>query len=642
VRPADQKTIYAAQLRELTADPAQAARALGLGQSLPLPKGVFDLIPVGGLVVGGGIGAIKYLFPAECYQAGKLCIAGRVAFDEPRGCTSPVFSQQVSWSDCHSFKRHFDAAGNAITGAAQPAQMLRPLAGTVEVRYSVKWPMPGFIGSISCGSATVQTDAAGYFLAVVNACNKPGLTGVAKVTYTPVYKVPGSTGTIRTIWPVNDAKSVVPSDQVGSAFWTYTDPNTNVSTSYSLPTLSFSKDLGAEPQTSDTSVAHSLSAGTAVLLPAAAGDTLNYTRQALAAHENLVELHLRLQAALKGSSLDYNKMFVSTPWASSYTIYLNATWAFGGLGGISLLHPYADAVNHLNLLSDTAVDSHEFSHSVHSAFAATTLQYDYDFANKLTRANGQEYDWGHAGGQYQELGVGLTEGFASGFGQSLLNTCGGWIAGARPMGGADPFDQNMWNGVKTCDANDGCNFHHFRWQMVKRGVSEGSSTWSKRLTALQQLSQQLTTAGHRRVTSNSEDRVAELFCDLLDKSSDVSHAPAAGQFYWPSFTGTVGSILDGAYDNLLAVFIVSKQFSASGAENVSLSAPTLISSLGSFCPNGCQQTWTYGSAYTKDHLSTATGKLAPQRLLRHLVDTGKLTQADGANLLRTNWMEDSL
>ncbi len=633
VRVADPRSHYDLQKEALRANPA---------------------LRHGWLVGSVKLGPAELPLPAECSAAGNVCVSGRLGFDDPRGCAPPMVSQEVGWSACHAFKRHFAANGAPILLSTKTTAAYRPLTGRVTVAYGVQVSTGGYDALVGCGpAAVVQSDDFGRFVAVLKRCDLPHVR--VRVQVEPIYSTGGSSPkTIRALWPIDAAFQVAGwgcgSEEVAQC----ASPLSGQLVACTLPWLGFSEDL-AEPASPGA-----VMLGTRLLLPPAAGDAFNYVREVFSAYTTVLELHARLERELFGSAHDIGALFTDEPLPASYTLAFDTGWPHGGGGFLSLYYPSDKAP--YRLVSDTSVVAHEFSHSVHAGFAPASLQRDYDFANKLWRPEAllkevkktnptaqAEYDWGHAGGQYQEAGVALIEGFADGVGTFLLNGCEHWIPFVRPQGGvaeypgAQVFSQNMWNGDDSCDMHDGCEFHHFRWHMVKRGVTEGSADWSSRLDTMRWVSAQASArSGQRFVTSSSETRVSELFCDLLDTDEGIDQAAGiGGTQYLADYTRWIGLALDGALSTSDTLPVST--FGTPAAETASVLLPTLLTGMATFCdtgPDGCTVPASYGTDYDEVRLTT-NGKLGAGRLVSRLVSTGAMTLEEGRNLLRTNLMEEA-
>jgi hypothetical protein len=419
--------------------------------------------------------------------------------------------------------------------------------------------------------------------------------------------------------------------------------------------------------------------GTQVFLGRSDDDPFDYVRQVLSAFATVVELHHRLEDEVsEGDPYDesyYDAMFAmhaDSDLDEVFAIRLDATWALGGRAGISLYHPDAGAFSDAGgsadwswLLSGTSVLAHEVGHAIHAGFAPSSSgQFDYGFsgcpnsAPCLQRPDGTSYGWGHGANGYQELGVSFNEGLASTIGQYLLNGCENWGGKARPVGGMDPFVAspldpslprdtwgNQWSGDDACDASDGCGFHGVRHQLATlRGIEEGSPEWQARVGQLVDISSTAAAIGHRFVTSNSEGRLAEFGCDLLDGNTDVSHATGqvGGSQYLEDFTFLVGVTLDGRIFN--PPYYVRSYGSDPVSEDVQLTFEQFLESMEGVCTDRwatCGVTPTApGPAYTTRRLSTFTGDKSAHGMLEYIEDRGWATHAETSALLRSNFMED--
>lgn len=592
---------------------------------------------------------------------GLVHYVGRLALADDQGCTSAVPSFEAHWPDCHDFKRRF----NAMTGAhinpdAPTSGALRPLPATIEMTVI---PREGSSGS-ACSSFTFQTDLNGVFNVSMPGCG----TGLATLVVARVFLQydmvsPDSTrvGHIRGLWQDAETLALLPgvdTSVVGSrpAFKEY-DPKTGkLLKNFRLPEFVFTVPIDSEPPKDKGSPLVNL--GTQVYGTGASDDTYHYIPQVLIGWANVVELHHRLHDALSDEAA-YHRMFLEAPTlgaSASYFVIWDDTWPNAGAGSMRLLRPnLAEFAKDPKgsfalegLLSATAVLSHEFGHSVHSMLASNSFSpWDYNFAS-LLRAPGAtaDYSWGHGADQYQELGVSFNEGWASALGQYLVGGCRNANPKRRPEAWPiDPFSANKFSGDASCDAsaggpelaNNGCGMHHVRWNLLARGVKEGSPEWNTALTRLRALTQAGVDNGHRWVSNNNEYRLGEFVCDLLDDDGDVSFAAGIdGKKYVRNFTRSVADIFDGK-----DVTATIKQFSvAPSAEHVKLSLSQLIKGTGEFCPDCSALKDKFGETYNNERIDSYTGKKSAIALGRYLVSEGLLTDAELKNLLKSNYMEE--
>jgi hypothetical protein len=585
--------------------------------------------------------------PGERFQ-----VVGRLSYGDPSGCSGAVWSQNVSWRDCHAFKRHFEPRnGSAIRSDEVRADALRPLPVTLELSHYRKDAAGNLLEL--CDRATIQTDLDGAFNTSLARCPVEGepsvVTARAVLQYGFTQASGGKTGTVRAVWREDQADELFDgtSGEVRSrfSFGVEREENgSNVTHRYALPEVGFTAELDGGWNDEE------LNLGNRVFLSDANDDSFNYMRQVLSAWGSMIELHDRIRRAYNDSDAYYNGMFVTeaaSGWTNAYTIWFDNTWAYGWRGGIALYRPDRDALEEAGgvtggiayVLSSVGTLAHEIGHSAHGAFAGQSFTADYGFANPLRRANGENYDSGHGVGQYQEMGTSMTEGLASSMGQFLVNGCEGFVPRYRPLGGASPFSTNMWSGNTGCDATDGCSSHHFRYHMWKRGVEEGSKDWDERLMGLQALTFTATVYGQGRVVSNDEGRFSEFGCDLLDSDRNVDHARGRfeGLMYMPDFTFLVAEVLDGR----LSATLPSARYGADGAgDEVQLTLPQLLDGMARFCPDCGTLPWQFGEDYNRRRVSALQGELSPQALGRFLVSEGRITDAQLRNLLASNFMED--
>ncbi|MBK7862531.1 MAG: hypothetical protein IPJ65_28770 [Archangiaceae bacterium] len=578
---------------------------------------------------------------------------GRISFQEDWGCGSAVESQNVTWSQCHAFKRHFDArTGSPVTTGDWYPGAMRPLAATVELSY-VTIDDSGRTPAVRvCGRSRFQTNEDGVLNMTMDGCG-PGThaTLVGRVyLQAPVNFAQDSQGFVRGLWRMDEGDRLLedlPGFEVQQEHVFTKD-----GIAYAIPVLTFRRDL-VEGESSEGHPSH-VNLGNQAFLTAADADHYGYMRQVLSSYATVLELHRKLREAL-GNPGDYTrKMMLVDPdlHQRMYGVWFTDTWAHGNTGWMSVYRPdvarFGEDLDHdghpdtssavTRLLSDTSTLSHEFGHGIVNAYAPRTGWSHYDFAGPMIRPDGMQYDWGHAGVQYADMGTAYAEGIPNSLGQYLLNRCGGFVPGYRPVGGAVPFTDNMWNPVASCDTNDfnACPMHHVRYQLSQRGVTSGAA-FDERVGRLRALT--AAAVGMGPVTSNSESRWGELGCDLLDEDSDVSQATGrvAGRPYLSNFVYQVGQYFDGSTEAPL----VSRYADAEVVpEHQQLSMRQLLDAMAGFCGDGgCDVPAPYGAAYNQQRLKSTGGLLSPQRLTRYLVDHGLMTRAEGTNLLETNFME---
>jgi len=184
--------------------------------------------------------------------------------------------------------------------------------------------------------------------------------------------------------------------------------------------------------------------------------------------------------------------------------------------------------------------------------------------------------------------------------------------------------------------------------MDRRGISEDSSRWDNRLARLLNLNVVANTAGHQWVTSNSEARVSELGCDLLDDDSDVSHVdgllypgdPTLN--YLPNYTYFAGKIMNGKDPVLPDPLVMANVLPDS--ENVQIGLDQFVTAMDHFC-SACEAGTLTGvdqfktNNYLDDRVDAYYGELSSLGFIRYLIDQHWTNTEDASNLLRSNLME---
>ncbi|MDQ3263452.1 MAG: hypothetical protein M3Y59_07315 [Myxococcota bacterium] len=574
----------------------------------------------------------------------------------PAGATPPT-SQAVSWADCHAFKRRFRAADGApVTTNDWVGGALRPLPATVELQYLTA--SEGGIGFRSCGTGRWQADLNGVFNVTLQGCGE-GTVGmlIGRVYLQSWFLARTGNAYIRSVWKQEESFSLLedlPGFEVSEEHVFTRD-----GVRYAMPVLSFRVPI-TEPASSRETPGR-VNVGNQVFLTDPDSDPFLYLRQVLSAFTTTVSLNQRSYEDLGQPATYVNRMFPLDRTVSpdrQYMIWFTETWAYASLGYMSLYRPdvalfgadadgdgRADTSSAVGrLISGTEVLSHEFGHSLHAALARASFNSDYGFANPMRRPDGTDYDWGHGGGQFQEMGVAFTEGLASGMGQYLVNRCANFQSELRPASPVLPSALNMWNPLPSCDLNDGnaCSSHHIRYALESRGALDGSADYGARSARLSALSS-TDAPGQGLVASSNEMRVAEFACDLLDSDGDISQATGRveGVRYLSDFTYQVGQYLDGSTEGVL---VSTYPAAPPTPESVTITFPTLVDAMGNFCPDGCPlpagSAW--GADYNQQRLRAAGGKLSPQTFGLYLEGRGALTREQLLNLLRTNFMESNL
>ncbi len=691
-------------------------------------------------VSAAGLGQDGYKGESVSPSVAKVTLKGRLAFEESWGCESPVPGQLVDWKTCHEFKHRFYGAGSNVGkpvldniapyeifvgGTHQLYPVLRPFNSQIIVGYFRQLPDATLQ---SCGvPKTIQTDSDGYFEVDLQACGagqKTYLTLEARLAYQ--FKGMNKVGGVVATWPKLEGETEINKDNFVDLLATKLAAwDLNAQPQFTLgQTAAFKLDDGKTNQTplfrffASFSETPAVDLGTLVFLGSQATQDgyFNYVRQVLSGYQNVLELHRRLRNEFQstfGADLYLNQMYVWDqktkdsnqlsllfPDSGIYTVNFDATWAYAGLGGVSLFGPYPekfgdDPMDTFWLTGQTSTIAHEFGHSVHAAFASSSFIHDYSFASNYRRPNplpssyappapfktldefkkamkdtpaeypNPVYDVGHSYGQYEEFGTSFTEGIASTLGQFLLSKCGAWDDYYRPWGGAiggvqSEFDSdfllNAFNPDKTCDGSDGCSYHNFRYHMLARGIKEGSDAWKNRLYQLNELSKVVYSMGETavRVTGNNEARWSQFGCDLLE--SDINNTSdelnVKGQ-YVADTTYIVGEILDGAVSDIDTLINGYKRtWSNTGLkETMKIGFAPLLKAMANFAkakpgvdldPQGSAQAVSQpamGHSYNVLRLSTHSSPLSQLSFGKYLVSQGLGTSDQLATLLRSNFID---
>ncbi|MGK5089144.1 hypothetical protein WDW86_16455 [Bdellovibrionota bacterium FG-2] len=669
----------------------------------------------------------------------KITIKGRLAFEENWGCDSSVPGQFVSGQECHQYKHRFYGAGpnlgkpvtedlmpeeiyDSVTGELYP--LLRPFSAQVKISL-FKGTKPDL--QLCDVSKVVQTDSEGNFEVDLQACGA-GQKVIVSLEAKLVYQLKGfdKTGAIVAGWPQNEGgEEVKKTNSLDLLVTKIMAWDINAQPQFFLGQVPTYEDAtGKKSQTPTFNFftafdeAPSVDLGTLVFLGSQTAQDFyfNYVRQVVSGFQNVVELHRRLRAEFMKSLVPDQYVKAMFLWDKNlnvsksldvifsdtgfYFVNVDATWAFGGLGGISFFGPYAeklgdDPMDLFWLIGGTQTIAHEFGHSVHAAFASSSFTYDYSFANNYRRPNPLPkdyaqpaefktlddfkaaikddpekyphpiYDIGHDYGQYQELGTAFVEGFASSLGQYILNRCAHWDDSSRPSGGPvggslvqydDSFLGAVFNSTSSCDKKDGCSNHFFRYQMLKRGVVEDSKEWIRRRDQLQTLIKRIYAMGETavRVTANNEARWSQLGCDLLDSvpGNKATFLNIKSQYIADS-TYIAAEIMDGTVkdvDSFIAGY--KKTWADTGyEENLSLDLIPFLRGMANFVkskpgaefdppgtPAAVEMPNT-GHKYNVLRLSTNSSPLSPLSLGKYFVGKGLLSQPQWASLLRSNFID---
>jgi hypothetical protein len=640
--------------------------------------------------------------PDEGTEATEKIVAGQLRFVEDQGCASPVDSQNVSWAQCHDFKNHINPATNDFLGSTQDVPIYRtyrPLSSKVFIFLYAEDPTRTS-GRRLCDVAFQQTNPAGLFGANMTFCNNTARHYVvlnALLSYDIQDPAAGAAGvalvgTIKALWqealardlfgemrsgPIQDLLNFtrVDRDSEGVATRTrFAIPRLQVSTRPVAPnSSSLVYDLGRLTLINTTDEINT--------------DNFGYMRQVLSSYESMVQIHRNSKNEFNRTT-DYPRgsyfnTFVDnapTPGAGKqYTVWYDANWAFGFGGGISLYRPDEAVFNQdMNadgipdgagpiswLLSSTSVLGHEFGHSLQARFAPSSFNSDYNFVSPFRRnarnpmptpedPEGLNYNWGHGGWQYQELGVAFTEGFANGIGQFFINKCNGFVPSSRPVGGANPFVDNIWNPAdSSCDDTDACRLHTFRWQMWFRGINDSDRAFTERRNRLVDLTNFGVGIGHYKIISNNETRVGEAVCDLLDNDTNVSHAveltdPAGttNARFISNFTYWVARILNG-YDGSLPTASRFASRLSPNSENVQMGLAQALQTANRFCRDCVEGSLPDGgtyndSNYVEKRVNIYNSGLSIQSFLLDMISNGLINRNQANIVLQSNFMEPLL
>lgn len=588
---------------------------------------------------------------------GLVRYVGRLAIPDARGCFPRHNGMRVFDRDCHRFKRRFDFTTGAPIDDDKPApgDALRPLVASVELSVLKSG------SSTPCTTLTFQTDRDGVFNAPLPRCGAGVSTTVVGRVFLQ-YEMRSSDftrrGTIRGAWQDDTTLDILPG--IGSLVASrpgFVDSASKPARTFRIPEFIFTASIPSEPAAMGSTLPV-VNLGTQVFGTGETGDDWDYLNQVLIGWANVVELHHRLRDVL-GDDAQYQRMFPEMPLlglAASYLVTWDGTWAFAGVGGMQLLRgtvadiakPGAFSWNVEGLLSSTGTLSHELSHSIHFTLAgASGGRDDYRFGSLMvTPDGGADYDWGHGGGQLQELGAAFNEGWATAVGQWLINRCANSVTSHRPNAeGFLPFHANQFSGDATCDAvpfkgkaENGCGYHHVRYHLRNRGLFDGDRGFDEAVGRLQAHAAHARDIGHLRVLSNNELRMAEYFCDVLDDDPDVGYAMGiAGRKYLRAYATTAVLIMDGWDARSAEVTVPSNP----GPENVVAPFKAFLEVTNTFCTDCAKKfSLVYDGDYLTRRIDPYTGSKSAIAFSKGLVSKGVATDAQVRNLLRANWMED--
>jgi hypothetical protein len=609
------------------------------------------------------------LSAAESALSPSFILKGRLAIADAYDCTGGTASVGMSWSSCHRFKSHFQAAsGLPIASDSHVAGALRPLSASVTAVYQ-SWPD----GAV-CDVRTFQTDTGGFFTSPLVKCTSSG-EGVVSLTVQLRYQAtaPDSAlpalGTIRALWAREEIPQVYLADDANVVH-----SSTNVSgvtSHYIIPTFSTRAFVSVPADNQTLDIGNQVVAGEEFGAP-----YLPYLRGALAAWQNLVAIHAKAREALRdGSSTtpyaDYSRLFLTSPatactgcYSLRFTLPGQFGGGVGGGGGMSTAAPLANITeDQVAALSAAGLFAHEFGHGINESLAPTSMVFDDFFHAGARNPDGSEYGISHQRFvpvtsdvfQQQETGEAMVEGFANSMARFLLlDGCDGNNPLFDSVGSQD-MRANMWNPThyRSCDGSpfSGCPFHNFRRQMNVRGIAEGSVEWNRRLDALTKLASDAAAGGMRRVLSTNESKTAQFFCKLLGRRPDYSSmaGQVVGRRYLDDYLYLVGEIVDGRSPPLR--WRRYSQDVTTARARVTLR--TLLQAMSQVCSD-CnnipsplpQPLWQFpalsdgaNAEYNARRLSIH-GMLSPQNLARILVNRGSVSKGQINNLLRATFMEE--
>ncbi len=630
-------------------------------------------------------------------------IKGRLAFFNTGSCNSTNYTDSMNTSQlqCNLFRRIFDPQ----TGTAYPdnnqiyPESLRPLTASVEVAYGYNKCIQATTGVFSCtcpNPSTSQSDLGGYFeVKTPTQCRKedPDFISVRAILH---YEAKGQEspnslnilhfGQIRALWDRADISSLYPID-FGSPVYSLLQQFDNQMHHYVYPVfhrkIPFSKaaqkssllDLGNVILPSR--VSESVSSIPPLTFEGTPSNLLGIFSLELQQWQDLIELHDRLKKIFLNANQasEYREIFVknvSENCMNCFTLgFLGENASAAYPGHVGMVRPKKNVT-----LWGTSINplAHEFGHTIHFAYAPSSSSMfhpisDNLFASASIDANNILHNTIHTSDQLQEMGEAFVEGIPSTLSQYLVNGCNeGWISSLENTPGGNPLQTSTpWDLDPACDpipvpANsaDHCAYHHFRYHMNERKITEGSTEWNKRYNALYRLKEKFPPVGTWD-TSNNESRYTTFTCDLLATNPDITHgtygATRAGIWYYPNYLATVGRILDGTVfiqgsgaDEKLVdangnLFEIKLQYSADvSPKTESISYLQFLNALNSFCPE-CETTefpeigYPVDVSYPDWRLST-DAKLAPQTLGRYLIQQGWMSKAQIENILRANFMEE--
>lgn len=613
-------------------------------------------------VVAAGLEASASAAPATTIPSFQ--VTGRVAVNEPHSCDGGAgdLTQNInlSWTECHAVKHHMDAAGRPITVNAFEPSALRPLSVTVEVEVWCLYGGGTYGDPSPRATVRVQTDSVGRFRAPIprTGCGLSTPADSVAIRTSALLQVEMSAqntpvGTIRAIWDKALGQTVYSSVRSASEPALYSNDGKD----WVIPRLELQTTTRTLP------MPRTLNLGNQTFFDGAAPYYYDYLRGALGTWQTVVALHTKLQRTLSdgGFGSEYARIFITDPsrlCSSCYTLYftLTSSGGKGGSGGFSIDQPVVSpSAGVYGGLVSVGLPAHELGHSMHATLASGSFT-AADDTMSVTRTvqgviEGFHTTYVSTGTlQQQEMMLALTEGFADAMGAYFVDGC---KMADRAWGDPDP-QRAMWNppAFASCDGLDpNCPYGAFRFQMIERGIAEGSPTWMNRLAALSALTQAAEAAGAINVISNSELKLRNFFCDLLDADASVGFAAGqiAGKTYVSDLTWQAAERLDGRTPDL-----VFKTYAADPPpENVQLSLGELLTAMDAFVPDlhspsppippplwmapfvdGANQLYD-------DTRMSVHGQISPQALGRYLVNRGDLSLDQLNEILRANRMDET-
>jgi len=591
-------------------------------------------------------------------RADGVRVVGQLVFEEDTGCSTALDTQEMSWSECHQFKRRLDPSiGAIVTGNSMFAGALRGLGATIVLDF---WSTPVTGGElVLCDSETIQTDLHGRFETRLKPCEGLGtdyiVTGQAYLQFTFAQASGDRYGVVRGVWREDRALDLF-EDRFGPEI-DQAHAYTRDGKRFAIPRFVFVQYGALSSLDAVGSSTEIINLGRRRLLDTPAEDPFDYLSLMLSGWQSVLELHQRIRNRAGDADEYYDNMFSSFSdpgWDNTYRVSFDDTWARAGKARMSLFRPDrdrfeedGDAWDIAWLISSVATLSHEIGHSLHAGYAGSSFISSYSWSSSYMNADGDFYDSGHSGSQYQEVGVAMAEGLASAMGQHLQNDCARWKSNRWFKGGVGTFANNMWNLDASCDDDEDepeCSYHRFRYHMTERGVVEDDSEWDLRKDLALGVTADAVAAGHKRVTSNSETRIAQFGCDLLDNDPDVNHATGkvGGQSYMSDFTYRIGQAFD--RDRYAAVAGIATYDADPTFESVHLQWSTFLTNLEEYCKPECTATFPggkdWGTDYNEKRLSTLQSPIGAHRFLTGLEDDGYISRLQSRELLKSNLMEE--